>query len=243
MQHKSDLVRGFLWAKIGGSKTMGDKPGGAKKLDLTPLFLLFMLCIIIGFGSIGAPKQGNGKQGNAGQSLSMGGGCEQGSGCGGVQPEPKIIYNKIDTTIEYTVQVACFKEKKEAYWEAGRMRASQINNFVLEHRGAWYVCVGRYATKQRAQRRAQQLISYGVPQAVVFPPGKPCIPEGPPPPECPLCIPIAITIALTITIKIAIDLSKKKPSPSPPPPPPKCETTITITTTTKPDVKEAKKDG
>jgi hypothetical protein len=226
---------------------MGDKPGGAKKLDLTPLFFLFLLCIIIGLGTVQLPGPRQGSKGETVQgqmTIVWGGGCEQGRGCGGVQPEPKIIYNKIDTTIEYTVQVACFKEKKEAYWEAGRMRASQINNFVMEHRGAWYVCVGRYATKQRAQRRAQQLISYGVPQAVVFPPGKPCIPNEPPPPECPLCIPIAITIALAITIKIAIDLSKKKPSPPPsPPPPPKCETTITITTATKPDVKDAKKEG
>jgi hypothetical protein len=209
---------------------MGDKPGGAKKLDLTPLFFIFMLCIIVGLGSIG---EDNGQQGDAGQNLSIGGGCEQGGGCGGVQPEPKIIYNKIDTTVEYTVQVACFKEKKEAYWEAGRLRASQINNFVVAHKGAWYVCVGRYATKQRAERRAQQLISYGLPEAVVFPPGAPC--AGPPDDgeECPLCFPIICVVVLIVIVAIATQNKK----PSPPPPPPKVETTITITTATKPDVK------
>jgi hypothetical protein len=187
--------------------------------------------IIIVFNNIVTIETEGGKD-------NLGGGC--------VQSEPKIITNDIDTTVfEYTVVVECYESKKDAYSAAGRLRASQINNFVMEHKGAWQVCVGKYFNRKRAERQIAALKRHGIADPVIFPPGKSkCVP-----PETKVVTRIGtiyILIAVVIVIIIiAIATQNKKPSPppSPPPAPPKVETTITITTTTKPDVKETKKDG
>ncbi|MCI0699313.1 SPOR domain-containing protein [candidate division KSB1 bacterium] len=207
---------------------MADKPGSPKPSDLMPLFVIFLIIIIVVSISSVSEETVGGKD-------NLGGGC--------VQPEPKIITNDIDTTVfEYTVVVECYESKKDAYWAAGRLRASQINNFVMEHKGAWHVCVGKYFSRKRAERQVAALKTHGVADPVIFPPGKnKCVP-----PETKI-ITINYTpyvlLAIVIVIIIAIATQTKKPSPPPPPPPPKVETTITITTATKPDVKEAKKDG
>ncbi len=208
---------------------MADKPGSPKPSDLLPLFILFSIVIIIVFNNIVTIEIEGGKD-------NLGGGC--------VQSEPKIITNDIDTTVfEYTVVVECYESKKDAYWAAGRLRASQINNFIMEHKGAWQVCVGKYFNRKRAERQIAVLKKHGVADPVIFPPGKSkCVA-----PETKVVtrigtIYILVAVVVVIIIIVIATQGKKPPSP-PPPPPPKCETTITITTAMKPDVKESKKDG
>jgi hypothetical protein len=202
---------------------MADKPGSPKPSDLMPFFilLLFVILVLAGIRPIICVK-------HIGGDDNLGGGC--------VQSEPKIITNDIDTTaFEYTVVVECYESKKEAYWAAGRLRASQINNFVMEHKGAWQVCVGKYFSRKLAERQIAVLKKHGVADPVLFPPGKSkCVP-----PETFFITDYTpyVLLAIVIVIIIAIATQNKKPPPQPPPPPPKVETTITITTATKPDVK------
>ncbi len=124
---------------------MGDKPGGAKKLDLTPLFLLFLLCIIIGLGTVQLPEpvKDEGKKASAegGQTtIFRGGGCEPGggSGCGGVQSEPKAVYAQIDTTVQYTLfKSHASKRKKRLIGKRGGCgpRRSIISSWRIEALG------------------------------------------------------------------------------------------------------------
>jgi hypothetical protein len=210
---------------------MADKPGSPKPSDLKALFVIVFIVIV--FVIVNSPFITKEKVGG---KDNLGGGC--------VQSEPKIITNDVDTTkFEYTIVVECYETKKDAYWAAGRLRASQVNNFVMEHKGAWHVCVGKYFSRRQAERQVAVLKKHGVADPVIFPPGKKkCVP-----PET-VIITIDYTpyilIAVVIFIIIAIAAQNQKPSPPPaPPPPPKVETTITITTSAKPEVKEAKKDG
>jgi hypothetical protein len=147
-----------------------------------------------------------------------------------MQTEPIMITDSIDTIHEFTVVVECYEAKKDAYWEAGRLRASQVNNFVMEHKGAWHVCVGKYYSRKRAERQVALLKKHGVPNPVIFPPGKSkCVPptvkivEKP----CDWCV---FVIVIVVFIGLAIIAQCCKPKP--PSPPKKCEVTTTTTTTT-----------
>ncbi len=194
---------------------MADKPGSPKPSDLKAIFalLLFAILIVAGSFQILDVKKVGGED-------NLGGGC--------VQPEPKIITNDIDTTaFEYTVVVECYETKKDAYWAAGRLRASQVNNFVMEHKGAWHVCVGKYFSRKLAERQVAVLKQHGVADPVIFPPGKTeCVP-----PETIIITKFYIIpcILVVIVIIIIIALATKN---GPPPLPKKCEVTTTTTTTT-----------
>lgn len=203
---------------------MGDKPGGAKKLDLTPLFFLFLIVIVFIIGNPTITERTVGGKDN------LGGGC--------FQPEPKMITDDVDTTdYEYTVVVECYQVKKDAYWAAGRLRVSQVNNFVMEHKGAWHVCVGKYFSRKQAQRQVAVLKKHGVSNPVIFPPGKS---ECVQPEKTIVTIDytrsvLIATVIIIVVIAIAA-LTKKSDSP----PPKKCEvaTTTTTTTVTKTEIKD-----
>ena len=106
----------------------------------------------------------------------------QSSSNGYTQSQPTIIQKTIGLN-EYTIQVGSFSNKKEAYWEAGRLRASRINNFVLQSGDKWLVCVGRYLSERRAQRMAETLRKQGIENPVVLFPSRRTSKPPPSPPS------------------------------------------------------------
>lgn len=96
-------------------------------------------------------------------------------------PQPSMTVGAVGPN-EYTVQVGSFATRQEAYWESGRLRGLRINNFIMQRDGKWLVCVGRYWTGERAERRKDDLNNRYELKAVVLPP-KPLAPKPPPKPK------------------------------------------------------------
>ncbi|MCI0699312.1 SPOR domain-containing protein [candidate division KSB1 bacterium] len=71
---------------------------------------------------------------------------------------------------EYTIQVGIFDRPEAADQLAYELRAKNVNNFTQKAGKRWRVCVGRYYSQDRADRRLRQLIDMGFDKAVVIAP-------------------------------------------------------------------------
>jgi hypothetical protein len=118
-----------------------------KNPDLTPLFILMLILIIAGLGSI--------------RSCELYKLPSKDSGPGG--PPGK------NGKYEYTVVAGSFNNAEDARRLAAQLRAARINNFIVQREGKWLVCVGKYWTEARAVERAEFLKTHGVPNAKVLP--------------------------------------------------------------------------
>lgn len=136
---------------------MPDKPASSNQPDLTPLFVLLLIIIIAGLGSIRSCGPNVPNTGCAAQPPTVSPGPGTGSG---------------SPLKQYTVQVGSFRTRDEARVYAANLRSQNINNFLLPVDGQWLVCVGQYPSASRASRMANTLISRGVTNAVVLPPAQ-----------------------------------------------------------------------
>jgi cell division septation protein DedD len=71
---------------------------------------------------------------------------------------------------EYTIQVGIFDRAEAADQLAYELRAKNVNNFTQRVGKRWRVCVGRYYSQARADRRLRQIIDMGFEKAVVIAP-------------------------------------------------------------------------
>ncbi len=150
------------------------------RADLTPLFILLLIFILAGLGSIRrysaqAPPSRSERVETAveaRQQPSSGGGC--------MLPTPYNIQGKLGST-DYTVSVDKFLDARHAYWYTSQLRNRRINNFVTLRNGIWHVCVGRYWKREIAERRKVDLLKLGYINATVLPPESDTPP--PPPPQ------------------------------------------------------------
>lgn len=71
---------------------------------------------------------------------------------------------------EYTIQVGIFDRPEAADQLAYELRAKNVNNFTQKVGRRWRVCVGRYYSQTRADRRLRQIIDMGFDKAVVIAP-------------------------------------------------------------------------
>lgn len=71
---------------------------------------------------------------------------------------------------EYTIQVGIFDRAEAADQLAYELRAKNVNNFTQKVGRRWRVCVGRYYSADRAERRLRQIIDMGFDRAVVIAP-------------------------------------------------------------------------
>ncbi|MDZ7289143.1 MAG: SPOR domain-containing protein [candidate division KSB1 bacterium] len=71
---------------------------------------------------------------------------------------------------EFTVQVGIFDRPEAADQLAYELRAQRINNFIQPVGRRWRVCVGRYYSRDRAERTLRQLTAMGFTQAVIIAP-------------------------------------------------------------------------
>jgi cell division septation protein DedD len=142
---------------------MADKAPPANQPDLTPIFILLLIIIIAGLGSVRAcgPSAPNA-------------GCTAQPPTQTPPPEPNPRPGPPITTElnQYTVQAGAFKTKVEAVNLAAELRNKNINNFILEADGQWLVCVGKFVSADRANRMVATLKAYGVSEPVVLPPKK-----------------------------------------------------------------------
>ncbi|GEM_PF-2296229 len=126
------------------------KAAPAKQPDLTPLLFLLLAFVVIGFGGIQ----------NCVKPPPPPPGDEQPPGGGCIQSRPVMNEHALKKN-EHTVSVGSFASEKEAYWLVGRLRASNINNFLMQYQGKWHVCVGKNFSKRRADRMFKMLQDYG----------------------------------------------------------------------------------
>lgn len=134
---------------------MADKPAPAKP-DLTPFFILFLIVIIAGLGSVRSCQYTTEPPSN-----------RPGDGGGG-RPGPPVTTD----LKQYTVQVGSYATQEQANAMATTLRSKNINNFILKANGKWLVCVGTYVSEERAKRTAGRLQSEGIGNPVVLPPKK-----------------------------------------------------------------------
>ncbi|MCI0692170.1 SPOR domain-containing protein [candidate division KSB1 bacterium] len=132
---------------------MADKPAPAKP-DLTPFFILFLIVIIAGLGSVRSCQYTTEPPSNL-----------PGDGGGG-RPGPPVTTD----LKQYTVQVGSFATQAQANAMAATLRSKNINNFILKANGRWLVCVGTYVSEERANRIAGRLQNEGISNPVVLPP-------------------------------------------------------------------------
>ncbi len=133
---------------------MADKPAPAKP-DLAPFFILFLIVIIAGLGSVRSCQYTTEPPSNR-------------PGDGGGRPGPPVT----TSLKQYTVQVGSFAKQDEANAMAAMLRSKNINNFILKANGKWLVCVGTYVSEERAKRIADRLQNEGIGSPVVLPPKK-----------------------------------------------------------------------
>lgn len=141
------------WANLGDSNNMADKPAPAKP-DLAPFFILFLIVIIAGLGSVRSCQYTTEPPSNW-------------PGDGG-RPGPPVT----TSLKQYTVQVGSYATQEQANSMAAMLRSKNINNFILKANGRWLVCVGTYVSEERANRTAGRLQSQEIGNPVVLPPKK-----------------------------------------------------------------------
>lgn len=139
---------------------MADKPP-AKAPDLTWIFVLMIILIIAGLGSVRSC-----------------GPTDPGSGCSNKPPtqtQPDSSGRPIPVTSNlkfYTVKVASFKTREQAGNLLAELRSKNINNFIYQADGQYLVCVGKYVSAPRAANMVNTLKAYGYEEATVLPPKK-----------------------------------------------------------------------
>jgi cell division septation protein DedD len=135
---------------------MADKPAPAKP-DLTPFFILFLIVIVAGLGSVRSCNYTTEPPSN-----------RPPSGPPSARPGPPVTTN----LKQYTVQVGSFATQEQANALAATLRSKNINNFILKADGKWLVCVGTYVSEERAKRSAGRLKNQGIGNPVILPPKK-----------------------------------------------------------------------
>ncbi len=143
--------------EIGRQQKMADKPAPAKP-DLTPFFILFLIVIIAGLGSVRSCNYTTEPPTN----LPPGGGTSP------VRPGPPVTTE----LKQYTVMVGSYARQDDANAMAATLRSKNINNFILKSGGKWLVCVGTYVSEERAKRTAERLTKAGIGRPEVLPPKK-----------------------------------------------------------------------
>jgi cell division septation protein DedD len=140
---------------------MSDKGPPANQPDLTPLFIILLIIIIAGLGSIRTcgPSEPNT-------------GCAMPPPTQAPPPTPRPGPPVTTNLKQYTVQAGSFQTRDEANSLATSLRSKNINNFILQAEGQWLVCVGKYVSADRATRAANDLKARGVSNPVVLPPKK-----------------------------------------------------------------------
>jgi len=137
---------------------MADKPAPGSP-DLTPLFVLLLIIIIAGLGSVRSCNP-----------------TEPNTGCAQpptpppdpARPGPPVVTN----LKRYTVQAGVFTTREAANIYAAGLRGKNIHNFILQANGQYVVCVGTFASASSATRLANTLKAQGVENPVVLPPRK-----------------------------------------------------------------------
>jgi cell division septation protein DedD len=138
---------------------MPDKPASSNQPDLTPIFVLLLIIIIAGLGSVRS----------CGPSVPNTGCAAEPPTTVPVPPPGPPVASPLK---QYTVKVGSFRTRDEARLWAASLRSRNINNFLLPVDGQWLVCVGQYPSASRASKMANTLISRGISEAVVLPPAK-----------------------------------------------------------------------
>jgi len=139
---------------------MADKPP-AKAPDLTWIFILMIILIVAGLGSVRSC-----------------GPADPGSGCANKPPTqtpPDAGGRPIPVTSDlkyYTVQVGSFKTREQAGTLLAELRSKNINNFIYQADGLYLVCVGKFVSAPRAANMVNTLKTYGYEEAAVLPPKK-----------------------------------------------------------------------
>jgi len=139
---------------------MADKAAPAKPPDLTWLFVVMIIMIVAGLGSIRSC-----------------GPADPGSGCAQKPPSQSPPSNERPVPVtpnlkQYTVRVGSFKTREQASGLASELRSRNINNFILQAGGQYLVCVGRFVSAPRAAHMVNTLKSYGYEEVAVLSPQK-----------------------------------------------------------------------
>lgn len=138
-----------------------NKAAPAKPPDLTWLFLVMIIMIVAGLGSIRSCGPAD-----------PGAGCAQKPPSQNPDPNGRPPVPVTPNLKNYTVQVGSFKTREEAGARAAELRSQNINNFVLQAGGAYLVCVGKFVSAPRAANMVKTLKRYGIEEAVVLSPPK-----------------------------------------------------------------------
>lgn len=141
---------------------MADKPP-AKAPDLTWIFVLMIILIIAGLGSIRSCGPADPSSGCANKPPA------QAPPDAGGRPTPVTSNLKY-----YTVLVGSFKTREQAGGLATDLRSKNINGFVLQSGGQFHVCVGKFVSKPRAANMLKTLSTEGFDDLTILePPKKP----------------------------------------------------------------------
>jgi cell division protein FtsN len=139
---------------------MADKAAPAKPPDLTWLFVVMIIMIVAGLGSIRSC-----------------GPADPGSGCTNKPPTQAPVPNGRPIPVtpnlkHYTVQVGSFKTREQASGLAAELRSRNINNFILQADGQYLVCVGKFVSAPLAAKMVNTLKGYGYEEVAVLSPQK-----------------------------------------------------------------------
>jgi len=137
-----------------------NKAAPAKPPDLTWLFVVLIIMIVAGLGSIRSC-----------------GPADPASGCAQKPPSQSPPSNERPAPVtpnlkHYTVRVGSFKTREQAGSLAAELRSRNINNFILQADGQYLVCVGRFVSAERAVQMMNTLKNYGIEEPVVLSPQK-----------------------------------------------------------------------
>jgi len=138
---------------------MADK-APAKPPDLTWIFILMIILIIAGLGSVRSCGPADSNSGCANRPPTQ----TPAPGDRPIPITPNLKY--------YTVQIGSFKTRELASGLAAELRSKNINNFIFPNDGQYLVCVGRYVSAPRAAHMLNTLKSYGFEDLVVLAPPK-----------------------------------------------------------------------
>jgi len=164
---------------------MADQPAAAPP-DLTPAFLILLIIVIAGLGSIrscgtpqpvprngnGAPVAGGGCAGTTPDSQTMNNSALSGGGCYG--PVPTTANGSYQLTRNfnyYTIVVGRFGTPQEASSFMAELRSRNIDNFILQTTdGQFLICVGKQLSAGRTGRLLNTLRDRGYNNLIILPP-------------------------------------------------------------------------
>ncbi len=84
-------------------------------------------------------------------------------------PQPPKDKRKYISQPYYTVTVGSFGSNASASRRAEELRAERVNNFVLQERGKWLVCVGKYWNVEAANNTVEALANKGIDGEILYP--------------------------------------------------------------------------